>query len=163
MSKRGEPRLDKFLEKSTPSSSSSELGLQEPLLPAFWRTMVDIYSDHFFPSLFPLTIERSQGGDDKCCPSDSQYAAGAYYQHGSVRSDIPPFAPYNQHHANLGPECLRDIGLDKELHELSSKGDCMIHTRWCHSMAGEEYARIHSWGHAPERKASGPLIYTDIG
>lgn len=27
----------------------------------------------------------------------------------------------------------------------------MIHTRWCHSMAGEEYARIHSWGHDPKR------------
>ncbi|EXJ87569.1 hypothetical protein A1O3_04529 [Capronia epimyces CBS 606.96] len=49
-------------------------------------------------------------------------------------------------------ECLRDIGLDKELEDLSSKGHCMIHTRWCHSMAGEEYARIHSWGNAPNRK-----------
>ncbi|KAL1980673.1 hypothetical protein VTN96DRAFT_3653 [Rasamsonia emersonii] len=49
-------------------------------------------------------------------------------------------------------ECLRDIGLDQELHNLSSKGHCMIHTRWCHSMAGEEYARIHSWGNAPDRK-----------
>ncbi|KAJ5379390.1 hypothetical protein N7509_012509 [Penicillium cosmopolitanum] len=49
-------------------------------------------------------------------------------------------------------ECLRDIGLDEQLRELSSKGHCMIHTRWCHSMAGEEYARIHSWGHAPRRK-----------
>lgn len=28
----------------------------------------------------------------------------------------------------------------------------MIHTRWCHSMAGEEYARIHSWGNDPKRK-----------
>ncbi|KAL2855264.1 FAD binding domain-containing protein [Aspergillus pseudodeflectus] len=59
-------------------------------------------------------------------------------------------------------ECLRDIGLDKELHELSSKGDCMIHTRWCHSMAGEEYARIHSWGHAPERKATSPCSPVDL-
>lgn len=28
----------------------------------------------------------------------------------------------------------------------------MMHTRWGYSMAGEEYARIHSWGHDPKRK-----------
>jgi 2-polyprenyl-6-methoxyphenol hydroxylase-like FAD-dependent oxidoreductase len=28
----------------------------------------------------------------------------------------------------------------------------MVHTRWCHSMAGEEYARIFSWGNDPRRK-----------
>ncbi|EXJ63257.1 uncharacterized protein A1O5_11578 [Cladophialophora psammophila CBS 110553] len=63
-------------------------------------------------------------------------------------------------------ECLRDIGLDKELENLSSKGDCMIHTRWCHSMAGEEYARIYSWGNAPERKgdyeAASPCSPVDL-
>jgi hypothetical protein len=30
----------------------------------------------------------------------------------------------------------------------------MVHTRWCHSMAGEEYARVYSWGNDPERKVS---------
>ncbi|EHK25592.1 uncharacterized protein TRIVIDRAFT_189361 [Trichoderma virens Gv29-8] len=49
-------------------------------------------------------------------------------------------------------ECLRDIGLDKEMLRVASDGDSMVHTRWCHSMAGEEYARIHSWGHGPTRK-----------
>ncbi|KAK6067261.1 2,4-dichlorophenol 6-monooxygenase [Seiridium cupressi] len=49
-------------------------------------------------------------------------------------------------------ECLRDIGLDKEMTRVASDGDCMVHTRWCHSMAGEEYARIHSWGNGPKRK-----------
>lgn len=28
----------------------------------------------------------------------------------------------------------------------------MMHTRWAYSMAGEEFARIHSWGHDPKRK-----------
>lgn len=28
----------------------------------------------------------------------------------------------------------------------------MEHTRWCHSMVGEEYARVYSWGHHPEHK-----------
>ncbi|KND93033.1 2,4-dichlorophenol 6-monooxygenase [Tolypocladium ophioglossoides CBS 100239] len=50
-------------------------------------------------------------------------------------------------------ECLRDIGLYEEVESLASKGDAhMQHTRWCHSMAGEEYARIHSWGNDPRRK-----------
>jgi 2-polyprenyl-6-methoxyphenol hydroxylase-like FAD-dependent oxidoreductase len=49
-------------------------------------------------------------------------------------------------------ECLRDIGLDVEAEHQAIKGGCMQHTRWCHSMAGEEYARIHSWGNDPKRK-----------
>lgn len=49
-------------------------------------------------------------------------------------------------------ECLRDIGLDIECNDAATHGDCMVHTRWCHSMAGEEYARIHSWGNDPARK-----------
>ncbi|RLL94977.1 hypothetical protein CFD26_104334 [Aspergillus turcosus] len=63
-------------------------------------------------------------------------------------------------------ECLRDIGLDKDLETLASKGDHMIHTRWCHSMAGEEYARIHSWGNDPRRKgdyeAASPCTPLDL-
>ncbi|KIH94522.1 2,4-dichlorophenol 6-monooxygenase [Sporothrix brasiliensis 5110] len=49
-------------------------------------------------------------------------------------------------------ECLRDIGLDAALKQVSSEGSCMMHTRWCHSMAGAEYARIYSWGNDPKRK-----------
>ncbi|KAK7206986.1 FAD binding domain protein [Myxozyma melibiosi] len=50
-------------------------------------------------------------------------------------------------------DCLRDIGLDSEFEALSCKGEqFMIHTRWCNSMAGEEYARIYSWGNDPARK-----------
>ena len=30
----------------------------------------------------------------------------------------------------------------------------MVHTRWSNSMAGEEYARIYSWGNDPKRKVS---------
>lgn len=48
-------------------------------------------------------------------------------------------------------ECLRDIGLDKACLEEASTNDNMAHTRWCYSMAGEEFARIHSWGHDPEK------------
>ncbi|KAF2815543.1 2,4-dichlorophenol 6-monooxygenase [Mytilinidion resinicola] len=49
-------------------------------------------------------------------------------------------------------ECLRDIGLDVVAEKLATKGDCMMHTRWAHSMAGREYARIYSWGNDPRRK-----------
>lgn len=48
-------------------------------------------------------------------------------------------------------ECLRDIGLEGECHEYATKSENMEHTRWCYSMAGEEYARIPSWGHDPHR------------
>ncbi|KAJ5619935.1 hypothetical protein N7510_003919, partial [Penicillium lagena] len=49
-------------------------------------------------------------------------------------------------------ECLRDIGLESECKRLATDGSNMMHTRWAYSMAGEEYARIHSWGHDPKRK-----------
>ncbi|KAK4152517.1 phenol 2-monooxygenase [Chaetomidium leptoderma] len=39
-------------------------------------------------------------------------------------------------------ECLRDIGLDKPCIDAAAAGHNMSHTRWCHSMAGEEYARL---------------------
>ena len=35
----------------------------------------------------------------------------------------------------------------------------MMHTRWCHSMAGEEYARKYSWGHDPARKVCMDLLH----
>lgn len=35
--------------------------------------------------------------------------------------------------------------------KLASHGDTMMHTRWAYSMAGEEYARIYSWGNNPDR------------
>lgn len=53
-------------------------------------------------------------------------------------------------------ECLRDIDLEKQCIEAGASGDHMIHTRWCHSMAGEEYARLYSFGNDPKRKVGGP-------
>ncbi|PHH85054.1 hypothetical protein CDD83_982 [Cordyceps sp. RAO-2017] len=49
-------------------------------------------------------------------------------------------------------ECLRDLGLERDIDQVSSKSSCMVHTRWCHSMAGEEFARLYSWGHDPRRR-----------
>ncbi|KAH8687562.1 FAD binding domain-containing protein [Tricladium varicosporioides] len=63
-------------------------------------------------------------------------------------------------------ECLRDIGLEEECIKVAVKGDCMQHTRWCRSMAGEEYARIYSWGNDPARAgdydAASPCKHVDI-
>ncbi|TVY85272.1 2,4-dichlorophenol 6-monooxygenase [Lachnellula suecica] len=63
-------------------------------------------------------------------------------------------------------ECLRDIGLEEECLRVAVKGDCMQHTRWCKSMAGEEFARIYSWGNDPARAgdydAASPCNHVDI-
>ncbi|PIG84838.1 hypothetical protein AARAC_001318 [Aspergillus arachidicola] len=49
-------------------------------------------------------------------------------------------------------ECLRDIGLEEELMRVGNAEGAMQHTRWCYSMAGEEFARVYSWGADPRRK-----------
>ncbi|CAI4218722.1 unnamed protein product [Parascedosporium putredinis] len=50
-------------------------------------------------------------------------------------------------------ECLRDIDLERDIKQVASKGDShMVHTRWCHSMAGQEFARLYSWGNDPKRR-----------
>lgn len=63
-------------------------------------------------------------------------------------------------------ECLRDIGLEEECIRNATPGDCMQHTRWCHDMAGEEWARIHSWGNQPHRRgeyeAASPCRHVDL-
>ena len=63
-------------------------------------------------------------------------------------------------------ECLRDIGLDFVCLSQATAGDNMLHTRWCHSMTGEEYARIPSWGNDPHRKgdyeAATPCKHVDL-
>lgn len=56
--------------------------------------------------------------------------------------------------AKHGADCLRDIGIDKDCYRLGTTGDSMRHTRWSNTMAGEEYARIYSWGNDPKRKVS---------
>lgn len=63
-------------------------------------------------------------------------------------------------------ECMRDIDLEEECHKNSTTGDCMTHTRWCRTMAGEEWARIHSWGNQPDRQgeydAMSPCRHVDL-
>ncbi|CAK7222028.1 hypothetical protein SBRCBS47491_004728 [Sporothrix bragantina] len=49
-------------------------------------------------------------------------------------------------------ECLRDIGLEEACIRGGTSGESMLHTRWCHDMTGEEYARVYSWGNDPKRR-----------
>ena len=41
-------------------------------------------------------------------------------------------------------ECLRDMGIEEEIHKIASHGDTMTHTLWAHSMTGEEYWRLRA-------------------
>lgn len=67
-----------------------------------------------------------------------------------------------------GLECLRDLaGLEAACLQVATHGAAsMQHTRWCASMAGAEYARVHSWGHAPHRvgdyAAASPCRHVDL-
>ena len=78
-------------------------------------------------------------------------AVGTFYPGRTLRKCLLTIA--NQYCARF-IECLRDIGLERDVKQVASTGHCMIHTRWCHSMAGAEYARLYSWGNDPMRKVS---------
>ena len=55
-------------------------------------------------------------------------------------------------------ECLSDIGLDVEVLKVGTNQEVFQHSRWAHSMIGEEYARIHCYGNVPERTVSYGLL-----
>ncbi|KAF3765583.1 hypothetical protein M406DRAFT_36663 [Cryphonectria parasitica EP155] len=65
-----------------------------------------------------------------------------------------------------GLECLRDIDLEGACRAASTSGDNMTHTRWCRTMAGEEFARAYSWGNDPQRMgdydAASPCGHVDL-
>lgn len=66
-----------------------------------------------------------------------------------------------------GLECLRDVDLEAACVGASSAGDKhMQHTRWCRTMAGEEFARVYSWGNDPRRRgdydAASPCRHVDL-
>lgn len=56
-------------------------------------------------------------------------------------------------------ECLRDIGLEGEILKIAVTRSSMQHTRWCRSMAGEEFARIYSFGNDPARAVGMAELY----
>ena len=57
------------------------------------------------------------------------------------------------HYTNMAAiECLRDIGLEEECIKAGTSNDHYLYWRWCHSLAGEDYARAYSLGSDPNRK-----------
>lgn len=83
----------------------------------------------------------------------------AYGVKGMILASTPGTADTPRAHiTNMAAlECLRDIGLETDCLKAAANRDCMQHTRWCRSMAGEEYARIYSWGNDPARAVEPPL------
>lgn len=51
-------------------------------------------------------------------------------------------------------ECLSDIGLDVEVLKAGTPQETSEHTRWCHTMSGEEYARMYCYGNGAARAVS---------
>ena len=50
-------------------------------------------------------------------------------------------------------EILRDMGLEEDVIEKGVPQELMGDTVFCESLAGEELARLHTWGTHPRRKA----------
>ena len=65
-------------------------------------------------------------------------------------------------------ECLRDLDLTvyDECVRLGNAGDMIKNYRWCETMAGEEYARLSSWGAHGARRSdyemASPCKYIDV-
>ncbi|GAB7364080.1 hypothetical protein MBLNU230_g4632t1 [Neophaeotheca triangularis] len=93
---------------------------------------------------------------------------GSYGHKGIILSAAPGTAKEPRAHITnpAALECLRDIDLETEARRHATTGDHLEHTRWCHSIAGPEYARIHSWGNQPERRgdynAASPCRHVDL-
>ncbi|KAJ2898103.1 hypothetical protein MKZ38_004162 [Zalerion maritima] len=94
-----------------------------------------------------VIVGGGPAGASLACFLASHGIKGIIIEQHSTSADTP-----RAHITNMAAqECLRDVGLDAVLENLSTKGDCMKHTRWCASMAGREFARIYSWGNDPSR------------
>ncbi|KAJ5397894.1 hypothetical protein N7509_006007 [Penicillium cosmopolitanum] len=95
-----------------------------------------------------LIIGTGPAGASLACFLASYGIRGIMVSSCPTNADTP-----RAHITNMAAmECLRDIGLDVECNRLATSGKNMMHTRWAYSMAGEEFARIHAWGHDPKRK-----------
>ncbi len=58
------------------------------------------------------------------------------------------------HITNQGTmQVLRDLGIEDRAMGLASKQKLMANNVFCHSLAGEEFGRVLSWGNHPARKA----------
>ena len=109
-----------------------------------------------------LIVGAGPAGASLACFLASHGLTGIMLSAAPGTSDTP-----RAHITNMAAmECLRDIGLEEECVDAATKGECMEHTRWCHSMTGEEWARIYSWGHDPYRHGdysmASPCTHVDL-
>jgi len=44
--------------------------------------------------------------------------------------------------------------------KLGHSGDTLGHVRWCHSMAGDEFGRLHAFGNGPDMMVGSELLDT---
>ncbi|RDA90638.1 hypothetical protein CP533_6838 [Ophiocordyceps camponoti-saundersi (nom. inval.)] len=94
-----------------------------------------------------LIVGCGPAGASLACFLGSYGLTGIAISADSGTADTP-----RAHITNMAAmECLRDIGLDRDVDRVASRHGCMEHTRWCQSMAGAELARVYSWGHDPQR------------
>ncbi|ORY60911.1 FAD binding domain-containing protein [Pseudomassariella vexata] len=109
-----------------------------------------------------VIVGAGPAGASLACFLSSHGIRGIIVDVNSTSADTP-----RAHITNMAAmECLRDLGLDAVVTKLATKGECMMHTRWCHSMAGREYARIYSWANDPRRmgeyKSASPCTPCDL-
>ncbi|MFF2323948.1 FAD-dependent oxidoreductase [Agrobacterium sp. NPDC058088] len=50
-------------------------------------------------------------------------------------------------------EILRDLGVEEKAKQFASRQNFMANNVFCHSLSGEEFGRVLSWGNHPLRKA----------
>ncbi|KIW92098.1 uncharacterized protein Z519_07082 [Cladophialophora bantiana CBS 173.52] len=105
------------------------------------ESAADVHTDY-------LIVGTGPAGASLACFLAQHGLTGLIVSQDPSNADTP-----RAHITNMAAiDCLRDIGVDKECYKVGTAGDTMIHTRWSNSMAGEEYARIYSWGNDPKRK-----------
>ena len=63
-------------------------------------------------------------------------------------------------------EVLRDAGVEAEVGKFASSSADMQNTTWSHTLAGEEYGRMWSWGNKPSEKhryeMASPCVMSDL-
>ncbi|EUC43270.1 hypothetical protein COCMIDRAFT_38749 [Bipolaris oryzae ATCC 44560] len=109
-----------------------------------------------------LVVGTGPAGGSLACFLAQNGLKGLMVTNRRSHADTP--RPHITNMATL--DCLRDIGLDDECYKVGISNDYMAHTRWSASMAGEEYARIYSWGNSPKRKGdyelASPSVVIDL-
>ncbi|KIW19382.1 hypothetical protein PV08_03677 [Exophiala spinifera] len=102
---------------------------------------IEVFTDY-------LIVGTGPAGGALACFLSQHGLTGLIVSQDPGNADTP-----RAHITNMAAiDCLRDIGLDRDCYIIGTSGDSMIHTRWSNSFAGEEYARIYSWGNDPKRK-----------